>query len=163
MRKNPIIRDEFYEILNIPVMKHKKNKHLLLVLCDMNAKTGPGNNRYPENIGKYGKGHINRNEEYLLDFAKENELILTKTLFPHKLAHRTTWSSIERVNEHNHSDGTIRRNPYRNQIDYISSLKQCTGICTGLQIILWNFNKHRPQTCQNHSQTKLVEDEKTKK
>ena len=61
--KEPIIRDEFYEILNSTVMKHKKNNHLLLVLGDMNAKTGSAHNRYPESIGKYGKGHINSNGE----------------------------------------------------------------------------------------------------
>ena len=53
------------------------------------------------------------------EYTKENNLILTKTLFCHKLSHRTTWTFIERVNPHLSIDGTVRRNPYRNQIDYI--------------------------------------------
>ena len=86
---------------------------------DFNAKTGSGHTHYPENIGKYGKGHLNSNGEHLLQYAKENDLVLTNTIFPHKLSHRTTWTSIERNNNHLSSDGTVRRNPYRNQIDYI--------------------------------------------
>ena len=70
-------------------------------------------------MGKFGKGHLNSNEEWLLDYAKENGIVLTNTLFQHKLAHRTTWTCTERINPHNSADGTIRRNPYRNQIDYI--------------------------------------------
>ena len=55
----------------------------------------------------------------MLQYAKENDLVLTNTLLPHKLAHRTTWKSLERINPHLTHDGTTRRNPYRNQIDYI--------------------------------------------
>ena len=64
------------------------------------------------------EGHLNSNGEHL-QYAKENDLVLTNTIFPHKLSHRTTWTSIERNNNHLSSDGTVRRNPYRNQIDYI--------------------------------------------
>ena len=58
-------------------------------------------------------------DEHLLQYAKENNLVLTNTLFPHKLCHRTTWTSMERIKNHLSSDGKARRNPYRNQIDYI--------------------------------------------
>ena len=70
-------------------------------------------------MGKFGKGHLNSNGEWLLDYTKENDLVLTNTLFQDKLAHRTTWTCAERINPHNFADGTIRRNPYRNQIDYV--------------------------------------------
>ena len=119
--KDPQIRKNFYCQLEQVTSKQRKNKHLLLVLGDFNAKTGSGHTLYPENIGKYGKGHINSNGEYLLDYAKDNHLVITNTLFPHKLAHRTTWTSLERVNQHLSKDGTVRRNPYRNQIDYIAT------------------------------------------
>ena len=93
------------------------------LLVTWNAKTGSGHYEYPENIGKYGKGKLNNNGEFLLDLARENKLILTNTLFPHRLAHRTTWTSNERIKDHKHADGTNRRNPYRNQIDYIITKK----------------------------------------
>ena len=49
----------------------------------------------------------------------KNELVITNTLFQHKMPHRTTWECPERKNEHKDKDGGVRRNPYRNQIDYI--------------------------------------------
>ena len=112
--KDSQIRKNFYCQLEQVTSKQRKNKHLLLVLGDFNAKTGSGHTLYPENIDKYGKGHINSNGEYLLDYAKDNHLVITNTLFPHKLAHRTTWTSLERVNQHLSKDGTVRRSPYRN-------------------------------------------------
>ena len=117
--KEPQIREDFYNDLDKITSQHKKDKHLLLVLGDFNARTGFGHARFPDNIGKYGKGHLNNNGEQLLQYAKENDLVLTNTLVPHKLAHRTTWTSLERVNAHLTHDGTTRRNPYRNRIDYI--------------------------------------------
>lgn len=48
------------------------------------------------------------------------KLILTNTLFQHKMAHRTTWECPERKTEHQDAQSKeTRRNPYRNQIDYI--------------------------------------------
>ena len=63
-------------------------------------------------MGKFGKDKLNNNGEHLLQMASRNELILTNTLFEHKMAHRTTWTAPEK-----HT--TTRRNPVRNQIDYI--------------------------------------------
>ena len=80
--------------------KHAKNKDLLLDLGDFNAKTGSGRKLYPNNIAQYGKGHLNSNDENLLEYTKENNLVLTNTLFYHKLGHRTTWTSLECVNPH---------------------------------------------------------------
>ena len=70
-------------------------------------------------MGRYGKGLMNSNGEYLLNILRENEMIITNTLFPHKLAHRSTWIAPEKKNPTNHYDGTSRKNPIRNQIDYI--------------------------------------------
>ena len=117
--ENPQVCENFYNELDRLTSVHKKDKHLLLILGDFNAKTGSGYRRYPENMGRFGKGLLNSNGEHLLDFAKENDLVLTNTLFQHKFAHRTTWTSLERILPHLAFDGTIRRNPYRNQIDYI--------------------------------------------
>ena len=35
------------------------------------------------------------------------------------MSHRTTWTAPEAIKDRRHSDGTTRKNPYRNQIDYI--------------------------------------------
>ena len=46
------------------------------------------------------------------------------------MAHRTTWICPERVQDHKDKDGNIRRNPYRNQIDYIMTRTQCKTLVT---------------------------------
>ena len=69
-----------------------------------------------------GGSNINRNRSTIyrnIEFAARNSYLLTNTLFKHKPAHVTTWTQPERKNQHRSWDGTIRRNPYRNQIDYV--------------------------------------------
>ena len=103
-----------------------------VVLGDFNAKTGSGWRDFPDNIGRFGKGHVNENGHALLEFTAKNDLVLTNTLFSHKLCHRTTWTAPER---HHTSakddqgnpqlllgpDNLPRREPFRNQIDYIAT------------------------------------------
>ena len=89
-QKEPQIREDFYSELEKVTSKHAKKKHLLLILGDFNAKTSSGHKLYPNNIGQYGKGHFNSNGENLLEHTKENNLVLTNTLFYHKLGRRTT-------------------------------------------------------------------------
>ena len=117
--ENPGRRDKFYECLSEVTTKANRSRHLMICCGDFNAKTGTGYEEYPRNIGKFGKGMVNSNGRFLLEYAKEFDMILTNTTFDHKMCHRTTWISPERTANHNHFDGTERRNPYRNQIDYI--------------------------------------------
>ena len=75
---------------------------------------------YKKSLGKYCIGKINANGMYLLEFAKLHQLKLTNTLFRHKTSHMNTWECPERITPHNDKNtNTVRRNPYRNQIDYI--------------------------------------------
>jgi len=60
-------------------------------------------------MGKFGKGVMNSNDQYLLEFASTNSLILTNTLFQHTMAYRSIWIAPEKLNN--------RKNPVRNQID----------------------------------------------
>ena len=85
----------------------------------MNTKIGSGYHDYPECIGRYGKGKMNSNGKHLAEFALLNDLFLTNIKFKHKMCHRTTWIGPERRNEFKDKYGEIRRNPFRNQIDYI--------------------------------------------
>lgn len=70
-------------------------------------------------MGKYGKGLLNSSGRMLLELLAKHDLFLTNTIFKHNLAHQTTWTAPERKDTLNSFDGTPRRNPYRNQIDYI--------------------------------------------
>ena len=111
------VTENFYKDLENYIASVSKKK-LLIVAGDFNAKTGSSNSLYPQNIGLYGKGYTNTNGEFLVETAVRNNLILSNTFFKHKLCHITTWESPDFTNK-KHTDGTIRRNPYRNQIDYI--------------------------------------------
>ena len=84
---------------------------------DFNAKIGDGWKDFPENTSKYGKGHTNSSGRRLLELCRKYDLVVTNTLFQHKLTHRTTWSApFRNFKTHNGED---RRNPVRNQIDFI--------------------------------------------
>ena len=94
-------------------------RDILIMPGDMNAKIGSGHHDYPESIGRYGKGKMDSNGKHLAEFVLLNDLFLKNTMFKHKMCHRTTWTGPERRNELKYKNGEIRRNPFRNQIDYI--------------------------------------------
>ena len=67
---------------------------------------------------------------HYLNLPQKNDLVLTNTLFSHKLCHRTTWTAPERYHTSAKDDqgnpqlllgpdNLLRREPFRNQIDYI--------------------------------------------
>ena len=62
--------------------------------------------------------------------CSRNELYITNTFSDHKMAHRTTWTCPERVQDHKDKDGNIRRNPYINQLDYIMTKTQYKTLVT---------------------------------
>ena len=117
--KDPQQTEIFYEQLDRELTTINKSKHTIILLGDFNAKTGSGYKDFKQNMGKYGKGKLNENGRNLLELCKKHDLFLTNTTFKHKLSHRVTWTSPERINNHLHYDGSVRKNPYRNQIDYV--------------------------------------------
>ena len=115
--QNPEQRENFYEELDKLVQSINK-RDILIIAGDLNAKTGSEIENYTEVLGKFGKGMANENGMALLEFCTRNGLVLTNTKFQHKMAHRTTWEAPERPNAKDRN-GEPRRNPYRNQIDYL--------------------------------------------
>jgi len=109
----PSVREFFYEELGSIINMYGKDIQLIL-LGDFNSKTGSAYKFYKENMGQFGMANTKSNGQFLIDLAHRNNLILTRptTIFQHKMAHRTTWTCPERIN-------TTRKNPIRNQIDYI--------------------------------------------
>ena len=113
---HPNIRDDFYSILEKTICDVPKH-NICIVLGDFNAKTGTGHSIFPENVGIFGKGILNSNGTYLLEVLSRQNMVITNTLFDHKMAHRTTWiAPFRKFTAH---DGQPRKNPVRNQIDYI--------------------------------------------
>ena len=89
-----------------------------MVIGDVNTETGDTYPRFSESMEKFEKSIRSSNGKHLLEYAMKNNLVLTNTLFPHKMAYRTTWTSYESVRDSLPlSDGT-RCNPDRNQIHY---------------------------------------------
>ena len=119
------------------------SRNIVLILGDFNAKTGSGWSEFPGNMGTFGKGVINSSGRILLEFLTKQDLFLTNTTFNHKIAHRTTWNAPERIYPHNSNDGTPRRNPYRNQIDYVIMKNAHKSFVTGLQVLRWKNNIYR--------------------
>ena len=113
--KNNQLREDFYNKLDDILNNYSDTQFIRIIAGDFNAKTGSGNQIYPEVVGHFGKGEINENGLALLEFCNRNNLVLSNTLFQHKLAHRSTWTSASNYN---------RRNPVRNQIDYIITDKR---------------------------------------
>ena len=114
--KNPKLREDFYEKLD-GTIKKIPNRNFIVLAGDFNAKTGSGHYEYPENMGKYGKGHKNESGTALLEICSKYDLVITNTLFQHKLCHRVTWTAPKRTFVTH--DGTTRENPIRIQIDYV--------------------------------------------
>ena len=110
--------EELEEIYNIITSEYRKipNRDYFILCGDFNAKVGTKWYEYPDNLGRYSKGTVNNSGSLLLDFCAENDLVISNTLFKHKPAHITTWTAPFRNFEKN---GTPRKNPIRNQIDFI--------------------------------------------
>ena len=85
-------KEHFYEQLQAVVDGVPKHD-ILIVMGDLNAKVGDKNEGYENIIGKHGFGARNENGERLVDFCGLNNLVVTGTIFPHRLIHKQTWTS----------------------------------------------------------------------
>ena len=97
-------------------------KHLSLLLAKQRKEMksywqGSGYHDFKENMGIFGKGQINNSGRILLETCRKHDLVITNTLFQHKLTHRTTWTAPFR--NFITWKGEERKNPIRNQIDYV--------------------------------------------
>ena len=106
---------------------------------------------YSKNIGKYSHGAINKNGTFLLEFAKRNNTRQTNTFFKNKPSHLTTWESPQNIPSIIDSRTRIpRKNPYRNQIDYIlvKIRKDSQVIDSVAKINFRRKSDHKPVTCK---------------
>ena len=111
----------FYEQLSDIISNINRNV-LIITEGDFNAKTKM-HNRDPllnKIIGKYVKSNVNENGEKFIELCNLHNLRITNTFFKHKRTHQTTWTSPAPYKNVNDSKTkSLRKNPYRNQIDYI--------------------------------------------
>ena len=114
--ENNELRENFYECLESILEKIPK-RDIVILLGDFNAKTGTDTEEFPINIGKYGKRILNSSGRHFLEMCRKHDLVLTNTRIKHKICHGTTWTAPFR--NFIAREGEERRNPVRNQIDYI--------------------------------------------
>ena len=125
--KDPNMRENFYETID-KIINNIAKRDILLLMGDFNAKVGSSNSDYKDCIRKYVKGYMNSSGKTHLEMCIKNELVITNTLFQHKQTHRTTWTAPMR--KYKTSDGSERRNPIRNMIDYIITRKNRKRLIT---------------------------------
>ncbi len=103
-------REEFYEKLTTIYRRGHKEKNIMMLLGDMNAKVGCVNTGLEQVMGVHGLGEINENGEQLTGFCQSHNLVIGGTIFPHKRIHTATWKSPDNVTQ--------------NQIDHICISKK---------------------------------------
>ena len=105
--KGYIFKDEvewFYEDLQ-DLLKLTPKKDVLFIIGDWNAKAG--SQEIPGVTGKFGLGVQNEAGQRLIEFCKENTLVISNTLFQRHKRRLYTWTSPN--------------GQHQNQIDYIQS------------------------------------------
>ena len=104
--------EKFYSELE-QIIDKIPNRDLLVITGDFNARVGKKTESSQEVVGRYAKGDkTSTNGQHLIEICYRNDLILLNTIYKHKMSHRTTWTS-------NLTPKFPRKNPYRNQIDFI--------------------------------------------
>lgn len=81
------------------------SKDHLILMGNYNASFGNTTNENVPNVGKYGLGDRNSRGERLLQFAIDNDMVITNTIFKHHPRRLSTWISPGKS--------------VKNQIDYI--------------------------------------------
>ncbi len=107
----------FYQKLQ-ETIKNVNKKDILIVQGDWNAKIGNDSyENWGDVAGKFGLEKTNDRGTRLLEFAKQNKLVIANTLFRHKRTRTVTW----------HSPGGITHN----QIDFILVQKRYQSSING--------------------------------
>ena len=87
-------KDHFYNRL-YHILQAKKEKDIIILMGDMNAKIGGNNNGYELVMGRHGLGSINENGERFAAACADNNLVIGGSIFPHKDIHKATWVSAD--------------------------------------------------------------------
>ena len=82
--------ERFYEDLQ-ELLELTLKKHVLFIIGDWNAKVG--SQETPGTTGKFGLGVQNKAWQRLIEFCKENALVIVNTLFQQHKRRLYTWTS----------------------------------------------------------------------
>ena len=81
--------EDVYEIIQ-DVLDSNRGNNNIIIMGDFNAVVGEGKTNRA--VGKYGLGTRNKRGQRLIDFAKQNDYVISNTLFCHHKRRRYTWT-----------------------------------------------------------------------
>ena len=138
--RNPDETHIFYEQLSA-LINSIKQRDALIIGGDFNVKTKLQVSEMENQlvVGKYARNKVNENGHLLIEFCKLHNLLITNLIFKHKPSHQTTWISPL-------PPTFPRKNPYRNQIDYVLLRKNMNSKIFGSRSFNSNFARsdHKP-------------------
>ncbi|XP_055623398.1 craniofacial development protein 2-like [Toxorhynchites rutilus septentrionalis] len=85
-------KKSFHSQLNSVVEKIPKGD-IQIHLGDFNAKIGSDNEDLERVMGRHGLGQMSENGELFAEFCGNNNMVIGRSLFPHRPAHKVTWVS----------------------------------------------------------------------
>ena len=91
-------KHQFYNRLQ-SMLDKCRDKDVIILMGDFNAKIGTDNNGYEEIMGTQGVGYMNENEERFADTCALNNITIGDSIFTHKRIHKTTWVSPDHLTE----------------------------------------------------------------
>ncbi|KAJ8730038.1 hypothetical protein PYW07_017076 [Mythimna separata] len=86
------IIEDFYTTLEATIDKIP-NRECLVILGDFNAKIGANAHKLSASAGRFGLGQRNDRGERLIQFAAENDLVISNSQFQHHPRRLWTWIS----------------------------------------------------------------------
>jgi hypothetical protein len=99
------VNDSFYEELECMFDKFPKY-HMKILLEDFNAKVGR-ENIFKPTFGNESLHKIsNDNRGRLVNFATSKNITVKSTMFPHRIIHKYTWTSLDGIT-HNQIDNIL--------------------------------------------------------
>ena len=84
------VKEQFYSDLR-DTIRRVPNEDRLILIGDFNARTGSDAEKWKGVLGQHGVGKCNDNGELLLTLCAEHGLVITNSIFKHKVAHKNTW------------------------------------------------------------------------
>jgi hypothetical protein len=92
-------KEEFYQQLKETTTTIKQ-RDVITVTGDMNAKVGSNNEELEHVMSRHGIGNMNKNGELFSELCASCDLITGETVFLHKICHKVSWVSPDNQIDH---------------------------------------------------------------
>lgn len=73
------------------VLNEIPRRNVVMIVGDFNVQIGKDNETRAHTLRKFGIGQKNSNIQQLLEFAEDNDRVITDSLFCHPKSHKQTW------------------------------------------------------------------------